>query len=94
MIKSDVLDKGFIEVVDSLGDDLTVVNSARVSFGKRKTKYDNLRKELKKERDTLEQKRLQREMQVQHDMIDYAKNELDNALRDSNGVKINPQKII
>ena len=37
MRKSDVLDKGFIEVVDSLGNDLTVVNSARVSFGKRKT---------------------------------------------------------
>jgi len=36
-----VLDKGFIEVIDSLGNDLTVVNSARVSFGKRKTKYDN-----------------------------------------------------
>ena len=34
------LDKGFIEVVDSLGSDLTVVNSARVSFGKRKTKFD------------------------------------------------------
>ena len=40
MIKSSVLDKGFIEVVDSLGNDLTVVNSARVSFGKRKTKFD------------------------------------------------------
>ena len=40
MIKSDVLDKGFIEVVDSLGSDLTVVNSARVSFGKRKKKFD------------------------------------------------------
>ena len=40
MIKSDVLDKGFIEVVDSLGSDLTVVNSARVSFGKRKEKFD------------------------------------------------------
>ena len=35
-----VLDKGFIEVIDTLGDDLTVVNSARVSFGKRKTKWD------------------------------------------------------
>jgi|TARA_B100001094_G_scaffold8698_2_gene7829 thymidylate synthase (FAD) len=35
-----VLDKGFIEVIDKLGDDLTVVNSARVSFGKRKTKWD------------------------------------------------------
>ena len=34
------MDKGFIEVVDSLGDDLTVVNSARVSFGKRKEKFD------------------------------------------------------
>ena len=40
MIKSNVLDKGFIEVVDSLGNDLTVVNSARVSFGKRKEKWD------------------------------------------------------
>jgi len=40
MLKSQVLDKGFIEVVDSLGIDLTVVSSARVSFGKRKTKFD------------------------------------------------------
>ena len=32
-----VLDKGFVEVIDTLGNDLTVVNSARVSFGKRKT---------------------------------------------------------
>jgi len=39
-MKTKVLDKGFIEVIDSLGDDLTVVNSARVSFGKRKTKWD------------------------------------------------------
>jgi thymidylate synthase (FAD) len=39
-VKSLVLDKGFIEVVDSLGSDLTVVNSARVSFGKRKEKFD------------------------------------------------------
>ena len=36
-MKFDVLDKGFIEVVDSLENDLTVVNSARVSFGKRKS---------------------------------------------------------
>ena len=35
-----VLDKGFVEVIDTLGDDPTVVNSARVSFGKRKTKFD------------------------------------------------------
>ena len=39
-MKLEVLDKGFIEVVDSLGNDLTVVNSARVSFGKRKEKWD------------------------------------------------------
>jgi len=35
-----VLDKGFIEVIDKLGNDLTVVNSARVSFGKRKEQFD------------------------------------------------------
>ena len=40
MLKGKVLDKGFIEVVDSLGNDLTVVNSARVSFGKRKTVWN------------------------------------------------------
>jgi len=39
-MKLEVLDKGFVEVVDSLGNDLTVVNSARVSFGKRKEKWD------------------------------------------------------
>lgn len=35
-----VLDKGFVEVIDTLGTDLTVVNSARVSFGKRKETFD------------------------------------------------------
>ena len=35
-----VLDKGFVEVIDSLGTDLTVANAARVSFGKRKAKWD------------------------------------------------------
>tara|TARA_B100000780_G_C21044265_1_gene419168 strand:+ start:288 stop:983 length:696 start_codon:yes stop_codon:yes gene_type:complete len=39
-VKKEVLDKGFIEVIDTLGNDLTVVNSARVSFGKRKEKFD------------------------------------------------------
>ena len=39
-VKHEVLDKGFIEVLDSLGNDLTVANSARVSFGKRKKTYD------------------------------------------------------
>jgi thymidylate synthase (FAD) len=35
-----VLDHGFVELIDALGNDLTVVNSARVSFGKRKTELD------------------------------------------------------
>ena len=38
-MKQNVLDKGFVEVIDSLGSDLTVVNSAHVSFGKRKDKF-------------------------------------------------------
>ena len=37
LLKEDILDHGFIEIIDYLGNDLTVVNSARVSFGKRKT---------------------------------------------------------
>lgn len=37
MKKIDVLDHGFVDLVDSMGTDLTVVNSARVSFGKRKS---------------------------------------------------------
>ncbi|MGE0201446.1 MAG: FAD-dependent thymidylate synthase [Candidatus Melainabacteria bacterium] len=36
-----VLDHGFVTLVDSLGSDLTVVNSARVSFGKRKTEMSD-----------------------------------------------------
>lgn len=38
-MKEEILDKGFLEILDKLGNDLTVVNSARVSFGKRKTEY-------------------------------------------------------
>ena len=41
-----VLDKGFIEVIDTLGNDLTVVNSARVSFGKRKQNGTSLMRDL------------------------------------------------
>jgi thymidylate synthase (FAD) len=37
----DLLDHGFIELVDSMGSDLTIVNSARVSFGKRKAKLSD-----------------------------------------------------
>lgn len=39
--KISLLDHGFIELIGALGSDLTVVNSARVSFGKRKTQLDN-----------------------------------------------------
>ncbi len=42
----DVLDHGFVELVDALGSDLTVVNSARVSFGKRKTELSEGDKKL------------------------------------------------
>lgn len=35
-----VLDHGFVTLIDALGSDLTVVNAARVSFGKRKTELD------------------------------------------------------
>ena len=36
-----ILDKGFVELIDTLGNDLTVVNSARVSFGVQKDKLDS-----------------------------------------------------
>jgi thymidylate synthase (FAD) len=47
-LKKEVLDKGFIEVIDKLGSDLTVVNSARVSFGKRKDVFDSNDRKLVK----------------------------------------------
>jgi len=39
-MKITVLDKGYIRVEGVMGNDLTVVNSARVSFGKRKEVWD------------------------------------------------------
>lgn len=39
-MKKFVLDKGFVECIDSMGSDLTVANSARVSFDKRKSALD------------------------------------------------------
>lgn len=36
-----VLDHGFVLLEDSMGSDLTVVNAARVSYGKRKTQLDD-----------------------------------------------------
>lgn len=47
-MKREILDKGFIQVIDKLGNDLTVVNSARVSFGKRKEKFDESDRKLVK----------------------------------------------
>ena len=43
-----VLDNGFIKLIDTLGEDLTVVNSARVSFGKRKRAFDSNDRKLVK----------------------------------------------
>lgn len=40
-MKIDVLDKGYIELVDKLGDDLTPVNSARVSFDGHSDEWSN-----------------------------------------------------
>jgi thymidylate synthase (FAD) len=47
-MKIDVLDKGYIEVVDKLGDDLTPVNAARVSFGGRSEEFTDKDKRLSK----------------------------------------------
>ncbi|MEM0950615.1 MAG: FAD-dependent thymidylate synthase [Cyanobacteria bacterium P01_H01_bin.74] len=41
-----VLDYGFVALTDSMGDDLTIVNAARVSFGKRKTALSDGDKKL------------------------------------------------
>jgi thymidylate synthase (FAD) len=47
-VKIDVLDKGYIELVDKLGDDLTPVNAARVSFGGRSKEFTDKDKRLSK----------------------------------------------
>jgi len=47
-VKIDVLDKGYIELVDTLGDDLTPVNAARVSFGGRSKEFTDKDKRLSK----------------------------------------------
>ncbi len=46
MPKIDVLDHGFVSLVDHMGSDLTVVNAARVSFGKRVEKLGASDKKL------------------------------------------------
>lgn len=39
--KPEAVDDGFVTLVDVMGNDLSVVNAARVSFGKRKTQFDS-----------------------------------------------------
>jgi thymidylate synthase (FAD) len=41
-----VLDRGFVALVDHMGSDLTAVNAARVSFGRRKAAFDERDAEL------------------------------------------------
>lgn len=40
MNKVDVLDKGYVRLVDHMGNDLTIVNTARTSFAKEKLEMD------------------------------------------------------
>jgi len=47
-MKIDVLDKGYVEVVDKLGDDLTPVNAARVSFGTKSDTFEEKDRKLSK----------------------------------------------
>ena len=47
-MKIDVLDKGYIELVDTLGDDLTPVNAARVSFDGFSEKFTDKDRKLSK----------------------------------------------
>jgi len=47
-MRIDVLDKGYIELVDTLGDDLTPVNAARVSFGQRSDTFKEKDRKLSK----------------------------------------------
>ncbi|MDE3246718.1 MAG: FAD-dependent thymidylate synthase, partial [Acidobacteriota bacterium] len=41
-----VLDKGFVRLVDAMGSDLSVVNAARVSFGKQKDTFEDSDRKL------------------------------------------------
>jgi thymidylate synthase (FAD) len=43
-----VLDRGFVKLIDHMGSDLSVVNAARVSFGKRKAVFDDADEKLVK----------------------------------------------
>jgi thymidylate synthase (FAD) len=41
MIKESVLDKGYVRLVDTLGNDLSIVNAARVSYDKESEEYSD-----------------------------------------------------
>ena len=47
-MRYNVLDKGYLELVDKLGDDLTPVNAARVSFGGRSDTFEEKDRKLSK----------------------------------------------
>jgi len=47
-MRYNVLDKGYLELVDKLGDDLTPVNAARVSFGGRSNDFEDRDRKLVK----------------------------------------------
>ncbi|BDU78760.1 FAD-dependent thymidylate synthase [Mesoterricola sediminis] len=46
LLEQTVLDRGFVKLVDHMGSDLSVVNAARVSFGKRKETFDEADEKL------------------------------------------------
>jgi len=39
-LRENVLDEGYVRLVDTLGDDLAVVNAARVSYDKEKSEFE------------------------------------------------------
>jgi len=41
ILRADVLDKGFVELIDYMGDDDAVVDAARVSYGKSANQYSD-----------------------------------------------------
>lgn len=45
-MRVDVLDKGYVRLVDAMGNDLSVVNAARVSYDKESTKIEDRDKKL------------------------------------------------
>lgn len=41
MTKIDVLDKGYVRLVDHMGSDLSIVNAARVSYAKESAEFSD-----------------------------------------------------